>query len=251
MTGREKSSQENVLVCVLKDRRDSKLLFKEQWYRIPKKHLPRRRFKYLAFYQPTSFGRQGERISYYARVLGKNTLFRNKLLPQEAGHIRAEEEYIRIQIGRPSKLSRPLCNTSPRRVSFGFTSLARLLSAKNILQLYGVPETEKITGLNLGRANIRVAPQYWVTGSGKKYRLDFAVFCKRGKIAIECDNAKAHSGRRQTERDKEKDSFLRRLGWRVVRLKEKDIVGKSGYVNEIKKLVRRLGGQADKMLSRF
>lgn len=36
--------------------------------------------------------------------------------------------------------------------------------------------------------------------------------CKRGLIAIECDNEKAHSGSRQREKDKIKNAILRRHG---------------------------------------
>ena len=58
-----------VLVGVLRDKRDLNILLKENWYRIPVAQAPRRRFDYLAFYQPLLFCHQGKRIRYYARVL--------------------------------------------------------------------------------------------------------------------------------------------------------------------------------------
>ena len=74
-----------VLVGVLKNKSDLNILLKEKWYRIPKAHMLKRQFDYLAFYQPASFGRQGKRIQYYARVLNYQTIKRKDLLPAEIG----------------------------------------------------------------------------------------------------------------------------------------------------------------------
>ena len=81
--------------------------------------------------------------------------------------------------------------------------------------------------------------QHWVTGKGRRYRLDFAVFCKHGKIAIECDNLKAHSGPRARAKDKAKDIFLRRHGWKVLRLTEAEILSNlEGCVARIKSCIK-------------
>ena len=237
-----------VLVGVVKDKRDLDILLKENWYRIPVAYAPTQRFDYLAFYQPALFGRQGKRIRYYARVLNYRVIKRGDLLPDEPNHLRARDYYLQVHVGKIKKLPRPIRNIIPRRISFGFTTLSRLLKSKNILQLYNVVPTEQIVGDGLSRGGIKAISQYYFLSSKKRYGLDFAVFCKRGSIAIECDNKKAHSGLRQQEKDKMKNNFLRRQGWTVIRLPEQDIVSDlKGCIVRIKKAVRKLGGLAKKV----
>lgn len=253
-----KNQAENqiVLVGVLKNKRDLDILLTENWYRIPKASAPRRQFNYLAFYQPALFGRRGKRIRYYARVLSYQTIKRRELLPDEPNHPRADDDYFRIRLGKIQKLLRPIRNIIPRRISFGFTTLCRLLKSKDILQLYNIAPTEQIVEDGLKQAGIKAIAQYHVLSgpegeqalygaSKKRYRLDFAVFCKQGAIAIECDNKKAHSGLSQRKKDKIKNTFLRRRGWTVIRLSERDIVfDLKSCLNRIQRVVRKLGGSA-------
>ena len=232
-----------VLVGVLKDKRDFDILSARKWYRIPLSHAPARRFDYLAFYQPASFGRRGRCIQYYARVLDSRTVKRNDLLPNESNHPRAQEHYLCLYIGRVKKLLRLIRNVAPRRISFGFTTLDNLLKSKNILQLYNIAPTEQIVENALRRAGIETVSQHYVLSGKKRYRLDFAVFCRKGSIAVECDNKKAHSSPCQREKDKIKNIFLRRRGWIVIRLTEHDIISNlKGCIARVQKAVRKLGG---------
>jgi len=243
-----------VLVGVLKNRRDLNILLAENWYRIPMRYAPKRKFDYLAFYQPTSFGRKGKCIQYYAPVLDYKVIKRSDLLPKELEHPRAKDYYLQIHVGKIEKLSRPIRNTIPRRISFGFTTLNHLLKSKNILQLYKVTPTEQMVEDGLKEAGIKVKPrserssttgaisQYYVLSSEKRYCLDFAVFCQRGKIAIECDNKKAHSILAQKKKDGIKNTFLKRRGWTVIRLREDDIVSNlKGCIKRVKNTIQKLG----------
>jgi very-short-patch-repair endonuclease len=214
----------NVLVGVLKSKDDLGILLKHRWYRIPAAHLPERKFKYLAFYQPASFGKNGKRIAYYARVLRKKTVKRIKLLPKEPGHPRANDDYLKIEFSKIIKLTPAVKNIVPRRITFGFTDLKTLHSAGNILELYGVSPTEQIVEKQLKKNGIKTVKEFCVSKNGRRYRIDLAIFSKNGKVAVECDNLKAHGTKKQIRKDKIKDSFLRRNGWRVVRLKERDII---------------------------
>lgn len=213
-----------VLVGVLKDRRDFEILLRERWYRIPVRYAPARQYSYLAFYQPAAFGKYGKCIRYYARVLGRQTTRRDRLLPMEPEHPRAGEPYVRVRVGRIQTLRRPIRNIAPRRVTFGFTTLHRLRTARDLLQLYDVMPIEQMVADGLQRAGIKAVAQRVVVDGSRRCRLDFAVPCRRGSIAIECDNAASHRSPTQRERDRNKDAFLRRLGWTVVRLPERDIV---------------------------
>lgn len=238
-----------VLVGVLKDRRDLAILRKKRWYRMPLSSAPRRKFQYLAFYQPAAFGRSGKCIRYWARVKGKRTVLRRELLPRERGHERAGEVYYRIDIGELRKLAPPVRNRRfpARRISFGFTTLRRLLLSRNILELYGVSATEEIVAAALRRAKIPAAAQKYVAGISrgvrKRYFLDFAIECARGRIAIECDNDKAHGIAPQRAKDESKDKFLRASGWTVIRLTEKQMVHRLPQcMARVARAVARLGG---------
>jgi very-short-patch-repair endonuclease len=263
------ADKRTVLVAVLKDRRDLGILLREHWYRMPVMYAPVRRFRYLAFYQPAckrlsarlpttgavgqvamagrpaSFGRDGKCIRYYAPVLGRHIRRRRDLLPDEPVHPRAGDDYVRVRVGRIRELPEPIRNTTPRRVTFGFTTLKRLLTSKNILELYGVPPTERLVGDALRREGIRATPQLTVSIGRKRYRLDFAVSCKQGMLAVECDNLKAHAGSCERRKDKLKDAALKRHRWTVLRLREREILSDTAScIGRVRRAVRRLGGIA-------
>lgn len=236
-----------VLVGVLKNKRDLEILLRDKWYRIPALYAPKRQFNYLAFYQPASFDQQGKQIQYFAQVLDYQTIKRKDLLPTELDHPQSEDYYFRVNLDKIKKLPRPIKNIRPRRVSFGFTTLDLLLKSKNILQLYDVPPTEDIIENALKKASIKTTAQYYISvdkkSTRKRFCLDFAIFCKKGKIAIECDNQKAHSSPAQKKKDRVKDNFLRRCGWTVIRLKESVVLSNlNGCFLRIQKTIQKLGG---------
>ena len=120
-TEKLKRKSKTVLVCVLKTKSDLRILLKQNWYRIPVAYLPRRKFSYLAFYQPAVFGKGGQRIQYYARVKSSRVAKRIELLPREKNHPRAHNDYLRIELAWVKKLARPIKNIIPPTVSFLFT----------------------------------------------------------------------------------------------------------------------------------
>lgn len=232
-----------VLVGVLKNRRDLGLLLTERWYRIPTRYAPSRRYTYLAFYQPAVFGRSGKCIRYYARVLERQIVRRNQLLPGEPEHPRAYDPYVRIRVGKVRTLRHPIRNVVPRRVTFGFTTLHRLRTARDMLQLYNVTPIEQMIADGLQRAGIEYSAQPVVVDGARRCRLDFAVQCGRGAIAIECDNRASHQSPQQRARDRSKDAFLRRLDWTVVRLPEQTIVSDlPSCIARIQAHIQRCGG---------
>jgi len=227
------SENKTVLVGVLKNKNDLRILLKQHWYRIPVFYLSKegailrplkKKFKYIAFYQPAGFGRRGKRIEYYARLKRRKIVKRINLLPKERNHLRANDDYLKCEFSKIEKLPKPIKNIIPRRVSFGFTTLKTLFSSHDILELYGIPPTEQIIERRLRQIGIKVRPEFTVLIKSKRFRIDFVIFCKKGKIAVECDNKKAHTGKFQKAKDRIKNSYLRRSGWRVIRLKERDII---------------------------
>jgi len=232
-----------VLVAVLKNKHDLDILLNKNWYRIPVKSSPKTQPDYIAFYQPVIFDAQGKCIQYYARVLRYQTSKRSDLLPDEANHLKANDPYFRIRLSKVKRLAKPIRNIVPRRISFGFTTLNRLLKAKDILQLYNVAPTEQIIENGLSEAGIKAIAQHHFSNGKKRFCLDFAIFCQQGKIALECDNKKAHSGRQQQEKDKIKNAFLRHYDWTVIRFSEQDIIfNLPTCITRVKKTIHKLGG---------
>lgn len=235
---------QKVLVAVVKNKRDLDLVLKERWYRIPIKYAPKQKFKYLAFYGPAS-GKLGKKIVHFAKIKKIETITRRQLLPKESSHPRASDEYLYLKLEKVYKLPLPIRNTNRRRVTFAFTTLPQLKKAKDILDLYNVPPIEKIFLKALKKAKIKFVREFTVSksASSKRYRLDFAVFCRNGKIAIECDGIKSHSLPAQKIKDRVKNKFLRRIGWQVLRFKENEIVKNiQGCIPKLKEKIKFLNG---------
>lgn len=233
------------MVGVIKNQRDLEILLNKGWYRIPKSHSPSRKFSYLAFYQPLEFGPGGKCIRYYAKVKSTKEVKRQDLLPDDIDHPRANDDYLKISVLRPIELSKPIYNIIPRRVTFGFTTLGRLKSANDILELYSIAPTEQIIEQGMIEAKIIFTPQFYeIMTNKKRFRLDFAVFCKSGKIAVECDNDKAHNQKFQQKRDASKDKILKSRGWQVLRFTENQILfDLKTCIATIKSEIAPLGGQ--------
>jgi len=242
--GKTTPADEAVLIGIVKDRRDFDLLLRERWYRIPAEHAPSRRFGYLAFYQPASFGRHGKCIRYVAPVLGRASVRRREILPREPGHPRAGELYWRYRIGKPLLLPEPVRNLGPRRITFAFTTLRRLFESHDILDVFGIPPIERIMRSAMARAGIPAFPEFTVSmGKRLRYRLDFAVFCAGGALAVECDGTQYHSGCAQLVRDRTRDRRLRKAGWTVLRFGEDEITAApAACARRVVAACRHLGG---------
>jgi len=126
-------------------------------------------------------------------------------------------------------------------VTFGFTTLHRLRTAHDLLQLYEVAPIEQMVDDGLRRAGVEAIAQPVISDGRRRCRLDFAVRCRRGAIAIECDNRASHRSPSQRARDRSKDAFLRRLGWTVVRLSEHAIVSDlAGCMDRVRAVMQKL-----------
>lgn len=125
------------LVVVMNNRRDWQHVVDDGWYRIPLKHAPTPlAADVLAFYFTKVFGKQAHRVCYYAPVLRYRTVTRGELLPQEADHPRADERYVRVDVGPVAELPRPIPSKSLRRVTFIPTTWERLCTAPDVAALW-------------------------------------------------------------------------------------------------------------------
>lgn len=232
-----------VLVGVVNRKKDLKIILNEKWYRIPVKYAPKKKAKFLAIYQTKIFGEEGKAINYYADIKSWSIFPRKELLPDEKEHPKAEQLYYKIQLGPIKKLPKRIKNTSRRRISFGFTTIEKLLKSKEVSQLFDIPPIELIMGKILKKNNIKAIKEYLFAKNRKRYFLDFAIFCKKGKIDLECDNEKWHSLSIQRKKDKERDVYLKKCGWIVLRFPGKEIItNPANCVKTLKKTINKLGG---------
>ena len=236
-------SSSTVLIAVVNRPQDLSNLLSKRWYRIPVKHLPNRQFDYIAFYQTTALGKCGGKIEYVGRISRRNIVKRCNLLPNEMNHPRAHDDYCKFTFRSIRKLDRPIVNKPGMRINFGFATLNRLNKARTLAGLYGVRQVELVFRKLLSKHRLPFVAEYLIKHGGKtRYRLDFAIFCRRGKINVECDMRKFHSGARRLK-DARRDRFMRRNGWEVIRFSDEEILTvPDRCVLELRSAIKRLGG---------
>ncbi|MCD6311033.1 MAG: DUF559 domain-containing protein [Elusimicrobia bacterium] len=235
-----KKPRPDVLVGVLKTARDKEILLEEKWYRIPLEHAPRRKPKFLAFYQGASFKDSGERIELYGRIKYWRLKKRKGLLPDEKKHPRANKLYLQFFLGRVSKLRKPVLNRGRVRISFGFTTLSKLRRCRNIRGLFDIMPMDDILADMLSKNKIPFKREFVVKRkNGKIFRLDFALQGARGLIDAECDGYRWHSQKQQRIKDKLRDTELKKLGWKIIRISENELLKKPAAVlKKIKKTAK-------------
>jgi len=126
-----------VLVAIVARPRDWDIVQREGWYRIPLARAPLRlACAYIAFYHTAAFPALRHTITWYAPVLRYDVLRRIDLLPDEPTHPRAQQRYYRLTLGPLEALPHPIPSERLRRVAFICTTLSRLLSAREINDLW-------------------------------------------------------------------------------------------------------------------
>ena len=186
-----------VLVVVLNDAADLARARDLGWYRIPLAHAPRRvAADYLAFYQTGAFPPE-ERwaVRWLAPVRGYGTAARRELIPAEPNHPRADERYHRIDLGTLEPLPRPIPSRRLRRITFIPTTLARLLEADEINDLWVKSSAQERLWAALKQADIEAERQYPLREDLPQYVADFALLCRDGKVAVIVDDEPGERGR--------------------------------------------------------
>jgi hypothetical protein len=125
-----------VLVAVLPDRRDLEIARVLGWYRIPVQSAPKTvDVDWIAFYLPATFGDEKWSVRYIAPVLGHELVIRRELLSDETDHPRANEPYLKIQLGELQKLRRQIPSGRWKRFTFLYTTGERLQQARSLSDL--------------------------------------------------------------------------------------------------------------------
>ena len=96
----------------------------------------------------------------------------------------------------------------------------------------------------LKRRSIEAERQWAVYLSEALYYLDFAIFCKKGKVDVETDGDMWHLDRKRVSQDNARDNALQISGWTVLRYGTHQIREKlqSECLHGIETSINTLGG---------
>lgn len=239
--------EKTVLVGVVKSPWDLKIALKKHWYRVPVRSAPpllrEQKVRYLAFYQNKSFGEAGCRIEWYAEVSAVKIAKRKELIPSEKFHPRANELYFKLELSDLEKLRQPILSNRKRPIVFIATTTFKLLHATEINDLFADSPLEEELWTALKAEEIPAERQYFVGRRPNLFALDFALFCKKQNLDLECDGDVYHADLARMKRDRKRNNILASLGWQILRFGRNDILDRCGEtLDRIKMTVNELGG---------
>ncbi len=184
---------DRVLVGVMRSPEDFRLARDAGWYRIPKRSAPPSTTDaaVLAFYFTAAFREEKWAVHWYAEVRGHELVRRRDLLPHQPDHPRADEPYYKLQIGPLIRRDPPIPSRRWRRITFIETTWDRFAAAEEINDLFasgadGLYVTLKESGFFPER-------DYVLREEGAAYRVDLAIPCREGIVAVVTDDRPAPS----------------------------------------------------------
>lgn len=240
-----------VLVAVMNDPAALEIARGEGWYRIPTRRAPPRvGADYVAFYQTGAFGPE-ERwaVNYYASIRRYRIVRRRDLLPEEADHPRAEDEYYKIEIGPLQALPHSIPSRRLRRITFIPTTLTRLLNAEEINDLWLGSRVEEQLWASFKAQGILAERRVGMREEDETCWVDFAIYCRQGPLAILCESSEFGDLHLAKESPAISDYELAAAGWTVFRFELDDSDPWSDWPPEalarLWQAIEELGGPAD------
>ena len=122
------------------------IILEERWYHIPVASAPGNveKIHYVAFYFPADFDEElRHKVVYYSTVKSVKVVKRIKLFPNELKHPRAGQDYFKINLGQILPLPRPIPSLRFRRLVHIHSSYRRLMTAREINDLYNTSPLEE------------------------------------------------------------------------------------------------------------
>jgi len=205
-------------VGVLPRKRDLEILLAERWYRIPVETKVSGEWppKVLAFYEGAPI-RDDRGIYRYADVQSVEECSREELFPGELTGSRRGKRYYRLRLGSIQVRAQPITFPRPRRFAFLRTSMKRFDEADTVNDLFADSPLEDTLWEAFKERDIPAERQWEARANGGRYFLDFALFCRGGKIDVEADGDTYHLNPEQGPRDNERNNELTSFGWSVLR----------------------------------
>ena len=236
-----------LLVALLPRKTALKRLQSDGWYHIPVESAPKRWApEVMAFFQGKVFGDDNAyKIRYYGEVERINVCPRKELFPTtKRNAFKADKLYYRIQLKNLNLRYQPIVSYRPRRIVFLPTTLEKFEKAEQINDLFDGSPIEDRLWSALKYINVLAERQWKIVVQNKDYFLDFAVFCKNGKLAIETDGYTYHyDDRNQIDYDTWRRNEIELDGWRFLHYTTKQVKDNwTPYLAQILRAVDQLGG---------
>ena len=243
MTMLDAPDDSTVLVVALNDPADLARARDAGWYRIPLTRAPRRvAADFLAFYLTGAFPPDERwQVRWLAPVHGYHIVTRRELIPEEPAHPRAGDSYYKIVLGELTPLPRPVPSRRLRRITFIPTTLARLLAADEINDLWIKSTAQERLWAAFKLADLEAERQYPLREELPQYVADFALLCREGRIAVIVTDEPGTAG--ELREALPPDYLLAADGWAVVRVTMADLEADAAdWTARLAAKMDRLGG---------
>lgn len=102
--------------------------------------------------------------------------------------------------------------------------MEKLFNAEDFNDLWHESPLEDEMWHGLRSCGIAAERQWFLSAGGRRYCLDFAVFCERGGLNIECDGDSYHANSEKSREDNVRNNALTSQGWAVLRFTTEQIV---------------------------
>ncbi len=216
----------DVLVAAVPEVKDWLLLTEKLWYRIPNENRVPSNIvdgtaKYIAFYHNSKYKDELKyKIVHWAKISQIVQATRSDLFPKETTNPhKANRQYFKVEFEELKELEKPIVSRQGRRLLFVPTTSEKLFCGKTTINhLFKTSHLEKKMVAIMEDMNISFDREWYETVDDKhKYHLDFAIFCKLGKIDVECDGNQYHMGDDNVHYDKTRNNELEGDKWKVLR----------------------------------
>ena len=243
-------SPNTFLVALMNNKADFLIAQNKGWYRIPTKQAPKNLREgivdYISFYHTKIFERDKYSIRYYAKVKNVEIVSRKELFPDEPyNYKKAHKEYYKISFSTLQELAKPIPSHRGRRILFIPTTFQKIMRATELNHLFNESPLEEILWEQLIDKGIQAERQFLLQTDDKNWILDFAIFCKNGKINVECDGNEFHTSYDHVIYDKFRNNEIESVtGWSVLRFPTVRLEKEMEYcIKTIKRRIYLFGGQ--------
>jgi very-short-patch-repair endonuclease len=242
------SERGEVLVAIMNHPRDLMIAREKLWYRVPVASAPKRwPPQWLAFYLPKVFRDEAFSVRYYGKVIAIRRVPRRVLFPNEERNPNSDREYYQIFLESLQERTPPIVSYRLWRIVFIATTLDKFYKAVEINDLFDDSPLEDALWLEMQKLQLRAERQFEVTHATKRYFLDFALFCEKGKLDVETDGDTWHADPLRIPEDNRRDNVLGGLGYHMHRFNTMQVRKQMAdyCVPQILETVNRLGGVLD------
>ena len=149
-------------------------------------------------------------------------VLRRDLIP-EFDNPKSDRQYYKVLLQSVERLTAPIRSTRRRRLVFVPTTWQKFSTAQAINDLFADSPVEDRLWDEFKRLKIDAERQWEVKNNDDFYKLDFALFCKEGKIDVEVDGDQWHHNRERAPRDNLRNNELESVGWHVLRFAAKTV----------------------------